>query len=280
MSLSSVVVIGTGSRGVLVNNLKIRNRKPVWATNPMPENVIYKISTGFESHDVEIENAKILYRIDSHQKYFVFPVATYSLTGDPKLLRYVDGYNKVPNKQFDVNAKNMYIDAIPYGGKSLKKLKEERATFTPQQAKRTIRFLLQGLVKLHQAGISHGDVHPHNVLIHMYQNGNLLARWIDFGEMHQTNEHQRDMKQFGRVIQMIISMVNGEDADLNTIYSKISRGVAHMNAMGLLFDISGHLATPIAIATKRKRSTSSLSSSPKTKSKSKSGDGVKKALFF
>lgn len=281
MSLSDVIVQGTGSRGVLVSNLKVRNRKPVWAVNPnapIPNNALYKISTETYGHDVEIENAKYLSQIDVNQRYFVFPVATYTMSGDPKLLHYVDKANQVPNKQFDVRAKTMYVDVIPFAGKSLKKLKDDGFRFTPRQAKLAIKFLMQGLIKLHEAGISHGDVHPHNVLIHVYQNGNVLARWIDFGEMKRTYEHQRDTKQFIGIIKMIIGMVNSEDNDLNAIYTKVSHGIAHMNAMGLAFDISSLLSgqhTKVSTtASKRKRSTSSSASGSRSRSE------VKKALQF
>lgn len=282
MSVTSVRVYGTGSRGVLVENLDMSKKKVEWKAKHRPNvKVLFKVSTDSKSHEKEIENAKLLSAMDPFQKHFVYPVVSYDVGGDHTLLRYLDSKNEVSRRFFDTSAKRMFVDIIPLAGTSVAKLKASRTKLTPKQARTAISSLLQGLAALHSAGYAHGDAHEHNAVIRIQENGNVIARWIDFGEMEPRQNLQGDVKKFIAVIQTIVSMVDEDDENLEAIYKEVGRGAAPMSATGLSFYISQFLTTP----RKRDRSVSSASASnsksgSKSKSSSVSKPSVKRTLAF
>lgn len=258
-SVNVLRIAGTGSRGVLVENLKMDHKIPKWDSGIVAHgDVVYKISTDGVSHAKELKNAMYLRTLDPLQRFFLYPIKTYEMSGDPVLLKYVDQFNKVPNKQFNTASRRMYIDVLPYGGSSPKKLKKEGMVLTPKQAKTIIRMLIDGLELLHQRGIVHGDAHEHNVVIQFNKHNDPIAKWIDFGEMRQNINMQGDVKKFIHLIKFISNMTSSDD-QLDALVATISRGAAPMTAMGLKTDINN------AFSTKRSRSSARSSSADSAK---------------
>lgn len=255
MSLSSVRVCGTGTCSVVVDRLNMDKRTPVWSTeNPIHGRKVYKISTSWQSHNNELSHAVYLSKRDPQQRFFVYPTSSYAVTGDPKLLKYVDGHNTIKRRTFDVGARQMFIEVMPYAGISVQKFDSR---LTAKQAKQAVDNLLRGLKVLHSKGFAHGDAHVHNAVILIQPNGDALARWIDFGEMHPTDNFQQDMKKFVGVIHAITNMVS-EYSDYITNLLQSINGAAPVSAM----DLEGRI---FAGRTKRTIRSSSSSSHRATK---------------
>ena len=262
MSLDSLRVCGTGSHAVIVENLNMSQKQPEWVAKNRPGGKrIYKISTSGASHFREVRNAAYLDQLDPEQRYFVYPIKSYNVTADPKLLQYIDDRNPVPQKCFDRNATRMFIDVVPYAGLSLKRMKKDGIKFTANQAKIIISSLINGLIALHKRGLGHGDAHEHNVIVQMQPDGKVLARWIDFSEMRMRDDLQGDVKRFINVIKFVLAMVPAEETDdqLDAMYSTINRGVPPMSALSLHSDIAQYLR--LTATTKRSKASSSSSAS-------------------
>lgn len=282
--MSTHQVCGTGSRGVIVTKMEPHKGRIKIVLNShisRSGRMVFKVMTDGCIHYREIAQASLLTHLDPHQQYFVYPVATYTMEGNRALLESLDRHNRVPGKKFDVDAAKIYVDVMPYGGKSLYALTENADTrLTVHQATTAINNLVEGLAVLHRNDMIHGDVHEHNVVIDLAANGGISARWIDFSEVKGVDPEsmmrmQTDVKRLIRMIKMIVGLVSGsrEDSEqLNTMAYEIGRGSAPMTAMGLQ-SVINELMKPI-----NKRSRSSSSSKSKSRSQS-SGPMVKRLAF-
>lgn len=278
-------VCGTGSRGVIVTKMEPHKGVKIVLNSHVSRSgrMVFKVMTDSCIHYREIAQASFLTHLDPHQQYFVYAVATYTMKGDRELLESLDRQNRVPGKKFDVDAAKIYVDIMPYGGRSLYALTENSDTkLTVHQAATAINNLVEGLAVLHRNDMIHGDVHEHNVVIDVAPNGAISARWIDFSEVKGVDPEnmmrmQTDVKRLIRVIKMIVGLVSGSrenSEQLDNMAYEIGRGSAPMTAMGLQSVINEHMKPTNAVA-KRARSSSS-----KSKSGSRSSGPIVKRLAF
>lgn len=210
-------------------------------------------------HLREITSASLLTHLDPYQKHFVYPIATYTIQhGNKEFLQRLDRQNCVPGKTFDVNSTKIYVDIMPYGGKSVNDFINSNRTLTPEQAVVAINNLVEGLAVLHKNDIVHGDNHEHNALIYIDPDGAARARWVDFSELKGVTVYdklkmQKDVKRMIQLMRMIISLVPGENEMLDTMSYEMGKMSAPMSGMELQAVIQSYLTT----VKKRSRSSSS-----------------------
>jgi serine/threonine protein kinase len=276
MSVTSVKVCGTGTKGVIAYNIDLSQKKPEWRIPKTSKNLLFKVMTDLCSYRNELKNAKYLGNLDPQQRFFIFPVAAYTLSSDPVLLRYLYTKNPIEKKDFNPLANKMYVMSIPYGGESIYAFKKNGNTLTSQQAKDAISNLLEGLAILHRKDIVHGDPHAHNAVIHIDVNGKAFAKWIDFGEMKTKQNKQSDMTSFMAVITTILNMVPYDDIDETIDAMKTNmRGVAPMSA----FDLKTRDGFRSLNNVHRKR-TPKTSSSPRQTKRAHLSPSLKKVINF
>lgn len=263
--MSKQHVCGTGSRGVIVDRMERHNGIKLVINrvlNPTIKRKLFKVTTDKCIHFRDLTQASYLTVIDPQQKFFVYPVATYTMPGNKQYLEQLDLQNPVPGKRFDVNAPNIYVDVIPNAGRSLHALAEDETELTPRQAIAAIKNLVNGMAVLHGKNIIHGDIHEHNVVIDISSDDKICARWIDFSEMKTIPDEdmlkmQTDVKRLIRIVKMIAGMVPGTHEALDTMSYELGKGSAPMSAVSLQSMIDSYLKKRSRASSSRSRSSSS-----------------------
>lgn len=277
MSTSDVKVIGVGSRSVIVTGMKTPRQLPLWENkiNHPSNEYVYKVSTDISLHQKELANAIKLSQLDPQQRFLLYPIASYDVPGNKRLLEKLDKENNVPGKIFSVEAPHMYVNVVAHGGTSVMQLSKQQKKLMPAQAKQAIRALMDGLKMLHQNHYVHGDAHAHNAVIQFGSDGQVTARWIDFGEMRPShNDFQTDVKKFITVIIMITKMVDSahDDAHIRALVQVVSKGAPPMSAKGLSDSIGKYLSLSEVSSSREKKQRSRGSTSPNDRS-------LRRALF-
>ena len=200
---------------------------------------VFKVSTDATVHEAEMRISKRLLELDPDQKYFVFPVAAYTVpVKDAGVFETLNDAST--HRPLRPDSKQLHVRSLRWGGQPLSSLSLD---LTAAQAKLAIYNLLQGLITLHCREIAHGDVHDGNVVIHIDSRGSAAARWIDFSRVKCGEASSgkggipRDAENFSAIVcAKILSRVpsSEEDDGIHELKSIARYPPIAMDAMGIM----------------------------------------------
>lgn len=167
--------------------------KPTWKLKfKLPEGarIVTKVMTDKSLFEKEIETARILSNVDPEQMYCLYPFAAYEVPADKDVIIGAKAFKHLEKQKLSIDAQEMYLLIMQYGGESIDKMKANGIRLTDEQAKRIIADLMYGLSSIHNLGHVHRDVHIHNAVM-TYNPPR--AYWIDFGMLHKSSQKANDV---------------------------------------------------------------------------------------
>lgn len=205
-----IEVIGKGDDGCVLKGVIPSNCSSMYESLPVPpfnpNEVITKVATKHSAFEKEWTTAKILHTLDPRQEHMLYPFAACE-SSLPLDERTFEDCNFNPSD----SSKGVFLLQMRFGGKSLKQMKDQGETLTPEQAAKVIEDMRAALFKLHSSGYVHGDLHHGNVVVQKNNaTGEVKAYLIDFGYFKPITDQDKltEVKNFlERIILKTVSEI-------------------------------------------------------------------------